>query len=83
MQRIEIPEENKIRFISHWWGTGIDATSAVVNFGYCWPIQPRMAVGRCHHGLRLDWHRPDADTRCLLYEEEEERMREERGECGE
>jgi len=20
-----------------------------------------MAVGRCHHGLRLHWHRPDAD----------------------
>jgi len=23
----------------------------VVNFGHCWPIQPRMAMGRCHHGL--------------------------------
>jgi len=35
---------------------------ACVNFGRYWPNQPRMAVGQCHHGLRPNWHRPDADT---------------------
>jgi len=33
-----------------------------VNFGHLWPIQTRMAVGRCHLSLRHHWHRPEADT---------------------
>jgi len=33
-----------------------------VKLGHFWPVRPRMAMGRCHHGLCQSLHRPDEDT---------------------
>jgi len=34
-----------------------------------------MAMGRCHHSLRPNWHRPDADTGDVHYREVGKRER--------